>query len=67
MAKKLFETKNKKENNQLVELIRVGWSNLKDEIGKMSEDEKETEKPDKMLENVEEIMIFNKKIENKKV
>ena len=67
MAKKLFETKNKKENNQLVELIRVGWSNLKDEIGKMSEDEKETEKPDKMLENVEEIMIFNKKIENNKV
>ena len=67
MAKKLFETKNKKENNQLVELIRVGWSNLKDEIGKMSEDEKETEKPDKMLENVEEIMIFDKKIENNKV
>ena len=33
----------------------------------MSEDEKETEKPDKMLENVEEIMIFNKKIENNKV
>ena len=61
MAKKLFETKNKNKNNQLVELIRVGWSNLKDEIGKMSEDEKEIEKPDKMLENVEEILIFNKK------
>ena len=61
MAKKLFETKNKNKNNQLVELIRVGWSNLKDEIGKMSEDEKEIEKPDKMLENVEEIQIFNKK------
>ena len=61
MVKKLFETKNKNKNNQLVELIRVRWSNLKDEIGKMSEDEKEIEKPDKMLENVEEILIFNKK------
>ena len=60
LAKKLFETKDKKENNELVELIRVRWSNLKDEIGKMSEDEKETEKPDKILEIVEEILIFNR-------
>ena len=60
LAKKLFETKDKKENNELVELIRVRWSNLKDEIEKMSEDEKETEKPDKILEIVEEILIFNR-------
>ena len=32
LAKKLFETKDKKENNELVELIRVRWSNLKDKI-----------------------------------
>ena len=44
LAKKLFETKNKKENNELVTLIRVRWGNLKDETDKMSEDEKETEK-----------------------
>ena len=44
LAKKLFETKNKKENNELVKLIRVRWGNLKDETDKMSEDEKETEK-----------------------
>ena len=36
LAKKLFETKYKKENNELVELMRVRWSNLKDKIGNMS-------------------------------
>ena len=64
LAKNLFETKNRKESNELVKLIRVRWSNLKDEIEKMSEDEKETEKPDKILEIVEEILIFNR--ENRK-
>ena len=59
--KKLFKTKNKKRNNELVELIRVRWCNLQDEIKKMSEDEKETEKPDKILEVVDEILAFNKK------
>ena len=44
----------------MVELIRVRWSNLKDNIEKMSEDEKETEKPDKILEIVEGILIFNR-------
>ena len=53
-----------KNNNDLVELIKIRWSNLKDEIEKMSEDEKETEKPDKILEIVEEIIIFNR--ENQK-
>ena len=50
-----------KNNNDLVELIKIRWSNLKDEIEKMSEDEKETEKPDKILKIVEEILIFNRK------
>ena len=36
LAKKLYEIKNKKENEELVELIRVRWSNLKDKIEKMS-------------------------------
>ena len=40
LAKKLYETKNKNKNNELVELIKVRWSSLKDEIEKMSEDEK---------------------------
>ena len=39
LAKKYMRQK-KKNNNELVELIKVRWSNLKDEIEKMSEDEK---------------------------
>ena len=60
MGKKLYETKDKKKTNDLVELIKIRWSSLKDEIEKMSQDEKETEKPDKILEIVEEILIFNR-------
>ena len=60
LVKKLYETKDKKKNNDLVELIKIRWSNLKDEIEKMSEDEKETEKPDKILEIVEKILVFNR-------
>ena len=65
MAKKLFETKNKKENNELVKLIRVRWSNLKDEIEKISEEEIEIEKPDEIFKIVEKILNFNKNIQTK--
>ena len=41
LAKKLYEIKNKIKNNELVKAIKNKWSNLKDEIKKMSEDEKE--------------------------
>ena len=62
LTKKLYETKNKKENNELVEKIKNRWSDLKVEIKKMSENEVKTEKPDKILEIVKEILDFNKKI-----
>ena len=39
----------------------VRWGNLKDEIEKMSEEEKIIEKPDKILEIVEDILEFNRK------
>ena len=60
MAKKLYETKDKKKNNELVELIKVRWSDLKDEIEKMSKKEIENEKAGKILKIVEEIFEFNK-------
>ena len=41
LAKQLYEAKNKSKNNKLVEEIKNRWSNLKDEIKKMSEDKKE--------------------------
>ena len=39
LATQLYETKNKNKNKELVELIKVRWSNLI-EIEKISEDEK---------------------------
>ena len=62
LAKKLYETKDQKKNNDIVELIKVRWSNLNDEIGNMSEDEKKIEKPDKILKIDERILNFNNKI-----
>ena len=59
LTKKLCETKNKNKNNELVELIKVRWSNLKDETEKMSKEEIENKKPDKILKIVEEILNFN--------
>ena len=63
LVKQLYETKNRKKNNGLVNVIKSGLSDLKDEIKKMSEDEKEIEKPDKILKllKVEEILDFNNK------
>ena len=58
MTKQLYETKNKKENNELVNVIKSGLIDLKDEIEKMSEDEKKPKKPDKILKPVEEILKF---------
>ena len=60
LVKKLYETKDKKKNNESVKLIKNRWSDLKDEIKKMSEDEKEIEQPDKILKIVEEILNFNR-------
>ena len=60
MTKQLYETKNKKENNELVNVIKSGLIDLKDEIKKMSKEEIENEKPDKILKIVKEILEFNK-------
>ena len=57
MTKQLYEI-NKKENNELLNVIKSGLINLKDEIKKMSKEEIENEKPDKILEVVEEILMF---------
>ena len=59
LTKKLYETKDKKENNELVNVIKSGIIDLEGEIKKMSIEEMENEKPDKKLEIVEEILKFN--------
>ena len=60
LVKTLYETKDKKENNELVNVIKSGIIDLKDEIKKMSKEEIENEKPDKILKVVEEILKFKK-------
>ena len=40
LTKNLFEIKDKTKNNDFVEEIKKRWSKLKDDIEKMSEDEK---------------------------
>ena len=61
-AKKLFETKDKNKNNELVKLIKVRWSNLKDKTEKISRREIKNEKLDKILKIVEGIFDYNKNI-----
>ena len=53
LVKQLYVTKNRKKNNGLVNVIKSGLSDSKDEIKKKCEDEKEIEKPDKTLKTVE--------------
>ena len=55
-----MKQKNKNKNNKFAEKIKNTWSDLKDEIKKISVDEKEIEQPDKILKIVEEILEFNK-------
>ena len=62
LAKKLFETKDKKKNSELVEEIKNRWSNLKDKIKKMSKEEIKNEKPNDILGIINEILDFNKEI-----
>ena len=62
LAKKLFETKDKKKNSEIVEEIKNKCSNLKDEIKKMSKEEIKNEKPNDILGIINEILAFNKEI-----
>ena len=62
LAKKLFETKDKKKNSELVEEIKNRWSNLKDKIKKMSKEEIKNEKPNDVLV-INKILDFNKEIQ----
>ena len=45
LAKKLFEIKDKKKNNDFVEEIKNRWSKLKDDIEEMPEEKRKNEKP----------------------
>ena len=60
MHKNLYQINDKEKKNKLVNVINSGLKDLKEEIKEMSEEEINTEKPDKIVEIVEDILRFNK-------
>ena len=65
LVKKLFETTDKKKNNE--QEIKNSWSNIKDEIKRMSKEEIKNEKPDDILGIINKIFYFNKEIQKQRV
>ena len=59
LAKKLYETKNKNKNNELVELIKIRQNNLKDKTEKMSKEVLKNKKAYKISKVIEEVLDFN--------
>ena len=59
MSKGLYTTNYKNKNNHLVIMIKIGLSYLKKVIENMSEEEKEIEKPNEIVDLVEKILDFN--------
>ena len=55
MLKELYLIKNKNESKKLLDLIRSGLKDLKDEIKEMSENEIEIERPVKMADLVQDM------------
>ena len=60
MVRDLIRTNNKRKNNELVNAIKSGLSDLRDEIKEMSENEIKIIKTDKMVDIIENIIEFNR-------
>ena len=60
MLRDLYRINDKKKNNDLVNLIKSGLSDLKNEIENMDKEEKEIEKPNEIADIVENILELNK-------
>ena len=54
MFKYLYQTNDKEKNTELVNMINSGLKDLKEEIKKMSEEEKEIEDPESIVKIVED-------------
>ena len=59
MLKNLYRINDKYKSNDSVNVIKSGLSQLKNEIIYISEEEKEIEKPNEIINIVEEILEFN--------
>ena len=66
MLKDLYKINYKKKNSKLVDVIKSGLSDLKNETKNMGEKKKETEKPNEIIDVVEEIIEFNKQKQEEK-
>ena len=60
MLKDLYRINDKYKNKDLVNVIKSGLTDLKNETENMSEEEKEIEKPNEIIDTVEKILEFNK-------
>ena len=60
LLKNLYKTNDKEKNNELVNVINSGLKDLKEEIKKMSEEERKIENPDMIVKIVKKILRFNK-------
>ena len=61
MLKAVYNTNSKMKNTDLINVIKSGLSDLKDEIKEMSEDEIKIEKPHKTVDSVENILEFDRR------
>ena len=59
MLKTVYNTNGRKKINGLVNVIKNGLIDFKNEIGNMSEEEKEIEKPNEIVDVIEKILEFN--------
>ena len=66
LAKKLYETKNKNKNNELVKATKNKWSNLKDEIKKMSKMKKKLNNQIKYQKLLKKFLSLTNKINQEK-
>ena len=59
MLKAVYTTNDRKKNDDLVNVIKSVLSDLTNEIENMEKEEKEFEKPNKIIDIVEKILEFN--------
>ena len=66
LLKVLYNLNNKEKNNLLVNTIKSGLVDIKNEMKKMSKDEMKIEKPFKIVDVVEKILKFNEENQEEK-
>ena len=59
MLKTVYNANDRKKNNDLVNVIKSGLNDVKNEIENMGKKEKETEKPNEIVDIVEKILELN--------